>query len=251
MPSPNATLRWLLFSPVPSQTTFESFGSTLTAPRENDPPSSKIGVNMFPRLSVLNNPPDALATYQTLGFFGSRSMSEMRPVVMSGPIARSGIPLIVSDVSPDCWAPSVAQAAATARLRASVRFMAVHSRTSVVVRVELRRRCVLAQRPQRSGGRRADKLTPAAAGPPASRRTVVTDGSSLRTVAEEARSVGHDRPLAARSAARLASAIRRGHVLLNGGVPSGNLLTRLTTPSRKRAAPKLRIRPRGYPETFR
>src|SRR4030095_12424636 len=83
-----------------------------------------------------NNPPDALATYQTLTFLGSMSISEMRPVVMSGPIVRSGNPLILSDVRPDRWAPPAAQAAATARLRASVRFMAGHSRTSEVARGE-------------------------------------------------------------------------------------------------------------------
>src|SRR3954470_6977587 len=126
-PSPNPTLRWLLFSPVPSQTTLESFGSTLTAPSENEPPSSKIGAKVLPRFSVLNKPPDALATYHTLGFFGSISTSEMRPVVMSGPMERSGSPLTIAEVSPDgdC-APTTAQVAATARLKARVRFMAAH-----------------------------------------------------------------------------------------------------------------------------
>src|SRR5215203_3888700 len=130
MPSPNATLRWLLFSPVPSQTTLESFGSTFTAPSENDGYSSKIGAKVLPRFSVLNNPPDALATYHTFGFFGSISTSEMRPVVMSGPIDRSGRPLIVAGVIADgpC-APSAAQVAATATLNAKVRFMAAYSVT--------------------------------------------------------------------------------------------------------------------------
>src|SRR6478672_11757644 len=123
MPSLNATLRWLLFSPVASQTMLESFGSTLTAPREYEPPSSKIAAKWLPRSSVLNNPPDALATYQTLGFLGSNSISEMRPVVMSGPMLRSASPLTASDEIPADCAPSVAQAAATARLRARVRFI--------------------------------------------------------------------------------------------------------------------------------
>ena len=76
----------MLFSPVPSQTMFESFGSTTTAPSEYDPPSSKIGVKVLPRFSVFHRLPAELATYQTLGFFGSTSMSEMRPDVRPGPI---------------------------------------------------------------------------------------------------------------------------------------------------------------------
>ena len=48
-PSPKCALRWLLFSPVPSQTTFESFGSTTTQQSVKDAPSSKIGSNVMPR----------------------------------------------------------------------------------------------------------------------------------------------------------------------------------------------------------
>src|SRR3954452_2872705 len=120
-PSPNPTLRWLLFSPVPSQTTFESFGSTLTAPSEYEPPSSKMAVNVLPRFSVLNSPPDALATYQTFGFRGSTSMSAIRPVVMSGPIERRDIPFSAAVVIPggDC-AFTAAHAAATVTLRRKV-----------------------------------------------------------------------------------------------------------------------------------
>src|SRR5687767_4304591 len=85
---------------------------------------------MLPRFSVLNSPPDALATYQTFGFRGSMSMSETRPVVMSGPVVRSGIPLSISAVmrGGDC-APMDAAAAATARLNTKVRFMAAYSVT--------------------------------------------------------------------------------------------------------------------------
>ncbi len=35
----------------------------------NDPPSSKIGVNVVPRLTVFHSPPKAVTTYQTFGFF--------------------------------------------------------------------------------------------------------------------------------------------------------------------------------------
>src|SRR4051812_45285431 len=88
MPSPKLTLRWLLFSPVPSQTILESRGSTATAPREYDPARSKIGVKVLPRLSVFHRPPTADATYQTLGFFGSTATSAIRPDVRPGPIER-------------------------------------------------------------------------------------------------------------------------------------------------------------------
>ncbi len=90
MPSPKATLRWLLFSPVPSQTTFESFGSTVTAPSEYEAWSSKIAVQVLPRFSVFQRLPEAAAMYQTLGFFGSTATSEMRPVVRLGPEAAKG-----------------------------------------------------------------------------------------------------------------------------------------------------------------
>ena len=36
-----------------------------------EPPSSKIGVKVIPRLTVFHRPPKALTTYQTFGFFGS------------------------------------------------------------------------------------------------------------------------------------------------------------------------------------
>ncbi len=36
-PSPHETERWLLFSPLPTQTVSESFGSMVMVPMENDP----------------------------------------------------------------------------------------------------------------------------------------------------------------------------------------------------------------------
>ena len=42
---------------------FESFGSTTTQQRLNEPPSSKTGVKVMPRLTVFHSPPNALATY--------------------------------------------------------------------------------------------------------------------------------------------------------------------------------------------
>src|SRR5262249_37967090 len=101
----------------------EFLGSTTTAPSEKAPPSSKIGANVLPRFSVLKRPPDAVATYQTFGFFGSISMSDTRPVVMSGPMLRSDSPFSVSSVRPGDCAPSVAHATRMATPRVRVRFM--------------------------------------------------------------------------------------------------------------------------------
>src|SRR6188768_1579635 len=77
-PVPKCALRWLAFSPVPSQTTFESFGSTTTQQRlkaSTSPDRGKIASKETPRFIVFHNPPNADATYQTLGFFGSISTS--------------------------------------------------------------------------------------------------------------------------------------------------------------------------------
>src|SRR5262245_8206047 len=74
------------------------FGSRVTQPIEYDPPSSKIGLQVVPRLVVFHSPPEAMATYQTLRLRGSMAMSPTRPGVMHGPIARSGSRLMVSVV---------------------------------------------------------------------------------------------------------------------------------------------------------
>src|SRR3982751_7072615 len=116
MPSPKCPLRWLAFSPVPSHTTFESFGSTTTQHNVNDPPSSNTGVKVVPRLVVFHRPPNAVATYHVLGDLGSKAMSCTRPVEIVGPILRNSRPLRTSAVSrsPDdaaCRARVVAVAA--------------------------------------------------------------------------------------------------------------------------------------------
>ena len=92
MPSPKCALRWLWFSPVPNQSTSESFGSITTQHRLNDGPLSKMGENDTPRFSVFHNPPNAEATYQTLVFRGSISTSAIRPVTNPGPIERQAMP---------------------------------------------------------------------------------------------------------------------------------------------------------------
>lgn len=61
-PSPKATLRWLLFSPVPTHTTLGLAGSMLTQPIEKEPWLSKTGVQVVPALVVFHNPPEQTAT---------------------------------------------------------------------------------------------------------------------------------------------------------------------------------------------
>ena len=60
-PSPYIELRGFEFSPVPSQTTFESFGSMTTQQRLKEPPESKIGVQVTPRFSDFQRPPTDVA----------------------------------------------------------------------------------------------------------------------------------------------------------------------------------------------
>src|SRR5882724_1501495 len=58
-PLPYETLRWLLFSPVPTQTVKGFFGSRAIAPIENDPSLSKTGVQVAPLLIVFHTLPEA------------------------------------------------------------------------------------------------------------------------------------------------------------------------------------------------
>src|SRR5215213_10496602 len=58
-PSPYPTLRWLLFSPVPTHTTLGFLGSRTTQPIEYDPSLSKTGVQVTPALVVFQTPPEA------------------------------------------------------------------------------------------------------------------------------------------------------------------------------------------------
>src|SRR5687768_5715564 len=84
-----------------------------------------MGVHVFPRFSVFHRFPEAAATYQTLGFFGSTSTSAMRPVVRLGPMLRNARPLKTSAVSrsPPPWAVIVAVASPTAAAHVQIRFI--------------------------------------------------------------------------------------------------------------------------------
>src|SRR4051812_47850521 len=140
MPSPKCALRWLAFSPVPSHTTSEFFGSTATQHSVNDPPLSKTGVNVVPRLMVFHNPPNAVATYHVLADFGSMAMSCTRPVWMAGPMLRNSSPLSTSAVrrsAPPAGAcPPVLIVAMTAKAAiAAISVVGFMARDSVRIRL--------------------------------------------------------------------------------------------------------------------
>src|SRR6267143_972682 len=56
-PLPYETLRWLLFSPVPTQTVSGFFGSSAIEPIEYEPSRSKTGVQVVPLLIVFHPTP--------------------------------------------------------------------------------------------------------------------------------------------------------------------------------------------------
>src|ERR1043166_1966497 len=88
-PSPYPTLRWLLFSPVPTHTTSGFFGSTATVPIEYDAWASKTGVQVVPAFTVFHTPPECTATYQVLLSEGCTATSPIRPEGAAGPMFRS------------------------------------------------------------------------------------------------------------------------------------------------------------------
>src|ERR1051326_3664214 len=102
-PLPYETLRWLLFSPVPTQTVRGFFGSSTIAPIEYEPSRSKTGVQVFPLLMVLHTPPDADATKYFAALFGSTAKPITRPDVKAGPIERNRNPLKVGDDIGSRW----------------------------------------------------------------------------------------------------------------------------------------------------
>src|SRR5262245_48476542 len=73
-----------------------------------------MGVQVLPRFSVFHRLPALAATYQTLRFLGSTSMSDNRPVVSVGPMLRKASPLNASELSRSLppW-PDVGTTAAT------------------------------------------------------------------------------------------------------------------------------------------
>jgi hypothetical protein len=88
-PSPQPTLRWLLFSPEPTHTVSGRDGASVTQPMLAVPCSSKIGVNDVPAFVVFHTPPYADATYHTVLSRGSTARSTTRPDVTAGPMERN------------------------------------------------------------------------------------------------------------------------------------------------------------------
>src|SRR5437899_13084916 len=87
-PLPYETLRWLLFSPVPTQTVSGFFGSSAMAPIEYEPSRSKTGVHVVPSFTVFQTPPDAEATKKHEGLFASTANPLTRPEVHARPSER-------------------------------------------------------------------------------------------------------------------------------------------------------------------
>src|SRR5713101_6799474 len=94
-PLPYETLRWLLFSPVPTQTVSGFFGSSTMQPIEYEPSRSKTGVQVVPAFRGFQTPPDAAATKECEGLLGSAARPTTRPEVNAGPIERRRSPLNV------------------------------------------------------------------------------------------------------------------------------------------------------------
>src|SRR5882672_2283459 len=94
-PLPYETLRWLLFSPVPTHTVRGFLGSRAMQPIEYDPSRSNTGVHVAPLLTVFQTPPDADATKYRAELFGSTAKPITRPEVKAGPMERNLNPLKV------------------------------------------------------------------------------------------------------------------------------------------------------------
>src|SRR5881296_4425757 len=106
MPSPIETLLRVHDSPVPTQTFFEFFGSSATAPIDCTGCSSNIGRNRVPLSSDFQTPPLAAPTKSVILPDGSRvpAMAEMRPLIAAEPILRAPRPEIVAEVKGVSWA---------------------------------------------------------------------------------------------------------------------------------------------------
>src|SRR5256886_14651028 len=93
-------------SPVPTQTFFEFFGSSATAPIDCTGCSSNIGRNRVPLSSDFQTPPLAAPTKSVILPEGSRTpaMAEMRPLIAAEPILRAPKPEIVAEVKGVSWA---------------------------------------------------------------------------------------------------------------------------------------------------
>src|SRR5438552_15625299 len=100
MPLPIETLLRVQLSPVPTQTFFEFFGSSATAPIDCTGCSSNIGRNRVPLSSDFQTPPLAAPTKSVILPDGSRvpAIAEMRPLIAAEPMLRAPSPEIVAEL---------------------------------------------------------------------------------------------------------------------------------------------------------
>src|SRR5438132_4786975 len=85
-------------SPVPTQTTFGFFGSTVTAPIDCTGCLSKTGLNVVPPLTDFHTPPLAAPMYTVRrcpSWTASRAAT--RPLMVADPMLRAPSPEIVSE----------------------------------------------------------------------------------------------------------------------------------------------------------
>src|SRR5215831_8610226 len=101
MPSPIETLFRVHDSPVPTQTFFEFFGSSSTAPIDCTGCSSNTGRYRVPLSSDFQTPPLAAPTNSVTLPPGSRvpAMAETRPLMVAEPILRAPRPEMVAELN--------------------------------------------------------------------------------------------------------------------------------------------------------
>src|SRR3954469_1735369 len=101
MPLPIETLLRVQLSPVPTQTFFGFFGSSVTAPIDWTGWSSKTGLKRVPLSSDFQTPPLAAPTNIVILPLASRiaAMEETRPLIAAEPILRAPRPEMVDELN--------------------------------------------------------------------------------------------------------------------------------------------------------
>src|SRR5436853_2414515 len=101
MPLPTETLLRVQLSPVPTQTFFGFFGSSVTAPIDCTGCSSNTGLKRVPLSSDFQTPPLAEPIKIVILPFGSRiaSIAATRPLIAAEPTLRAPRPEIVPELN--------------------------------------------------------------------------------------------------------------------------------------------------------
>jgi hypothetical protein len=136
MPLPTETELRVQLSPVPTQTTFLSVGSSAIAPTVSTGALSKTGLKVVPPSSERHTPPDALPTNSvTLPSSSTRPASAaIRPLMAAEPMFRAPSPEKIAASTVGVAGGAAAVAAAPRRLAIAIaprrveRFMAAPSR---------------------------------------------------------------------------------------------------------------------------